>query len=144
MIRGPKPGANRTPRSVEKMSAAWGDDAPDWIAILASECDRTNQRTVAEAIGYSPAAISNVLNKRYGIDGHSGDLAAVEQAMRGAFMNAVLTCPDLGPIPTHTCLSWQKKARAFANINLLRVRMYRACRMCPLSRFQRPIGDGSC
>ena len=143
MRRGPKPGANRTPQSVENMRAAWGEDAPDWVLILAQECDRTSQNAVAKAIGYSPAAISNVLKKRYGIGGHSGDLAAVEQAVRGAFMNAVLECPELGEMPTHTCLDWQKKARAFANVNPLRVRMYRACRKCPQGRFSPRAGGAS-
>lgn len=140
MRRGPKPGFNRTPQSVENMRAAWGTDAPDWVEILAVECDRSSQRKVADAIGYSPAAISNVLKRRYGIDGHSGDLDAVEQAVRGAFMNAVLECPELGEMRAHTCLDWQKKARTFANVNPLRVRMYSACRKCPLSRFEGRIG----
>lgn len=144
MKRGPKPGAKRIPRSVENMRAAWGEDAPDWIDILAVECDRASQRKVAEIVGYSAAAISNVLKKRYGIDGRGGDLGAVEQAVRGAFMNAVLDCPELGEMSTHACLDWQKKARTFANVNPLRVRMYRACRQCPHSRFERETGGARC
>jgi hypothetical protein len=55
-------------------------------------------------------------------------------------MNAVLTCPELGEMPTNTCLDWQKKAKTFANVNPLRVRMYSACRKCPQGRFEGRIG----
>ena len=132
MRRGPKPGCARPPRSVETLRAAWGEDAPDWMEALAVECDRAGRRAAAQAIGYTPAALSRVLTRRYGVDGHGGDLAAVERAVRGAMMRAVLDCPELGEISARACRDWQAKARVFANINPLRVRMYRACRACPI------------
>lgn len=134
MKRGPKPGSNRVETSRDKVVASWGETAPDWLFQLADACDASSQRRVSDTLGYSPAAVSNVLNKRYGIDGHGGDLASVEQAVRGAFMNAHLHCPELGQMPTHLCRDWQKKGASFANINPLRVRMYRACKGCPHSR----------
>ena len=41
--------------AVEIMREAWGDEAPDWIVILAEQRDATTQRDVAARIGYSPA-----------------------------------------------------------------------------------------
>lgn len=106
--------------------AAWGKEMPDWIARLARECGERSQVSVAAAIGRSPALVSQVLRRKY-----PGDLGAVEEAVRGAFMGAQVTCPALGPIATHECQDWQRKARRFVNVNAQRVRMYRACHHCP-------------
>lgn len=120
--------------ALARMEAAWGPDAPDWVRALAEECERTSQRVAATAIGYSPAAVSNVLKARYGRDGYGGDLRAVEQAVRGALMGAEIDCPELGPIPAHGCLEWQRRAATLITTNPLRLRMYRACRSCPRAR----------
>lgn len=106
--------------------AAWGAEMPDWIACLARECGERSQVSVAAAIRRSPALVSQVLRRKY-----PGDLGAVEEAVRGAFMGAQVSCPALGPIATHECQDWQRKARRFVNVNALRVRMYRACHHCP-------------
>jgi hypothetical protein len=134
MSRGPKPGSNRSETSSDKALAAWGEPAPDWIIELAAACDASSQRMVAEVLGYSPAAVSNVLNCRYGVNGHGGDLSGVERAVRGAYMDASLSCPELGDLPLHTCREWQKTSRTFVNVNPLRLRMFRACRACPHGR----------
>lgn len=105
---------------------AWGAALPDWVERLARECAEASQVSVAAAIGRSPALVSQVLRRKY-----PGDLGAVEEAVRGAFMGAQVTCPALGPIATHECQDWQRKARRFVNVNALRVRMYRACHHCP-------------
>lgn len=105
---------------------AWGEAMPEWVATLAQECADRSQVSVANAIGRSPALVSQVLRRKY-----PGDLAAVEEAVRGAFMGAQVTCPALGPIATHDCQDWQRKSRRFVNVNALRVRMYRACHQCP-------------
>lgn len=120
--------------ALARMEAAWGPDAPDWVRTLAQECDRTSQRVAAAAIGYSAAAVSNVLKARYGVNGYGGDLKAVEQAVRGALMGAEIACPELGAIPAHGCLDWQRKATTLITTNPLRLRMYRACRACPRAR----------
>lgn len=111
---------------MEIANAAWGEAIPDWVERLARECTARSQVHVANAIGRSPALVSQVLRRKY-----PGDLAAVEEAVRGAFMGAQVTCPALGPIATHECQDWQRKARRFVNVNALRVRMYRACHHCP-------------
>lgn len=101
----------------------------DWIDVLAKECDRTNQAATAELIGYSPGVVSAVLKGKY-----KGDLQAVENAVKGALMQAQVSCPVLGALPTHQCLMYQR--RGFANTNPIRVQLYRACRNgCEHSRY---------
>lgn len=105
---------------------AWGAPLPDWLEVLAHKCAETSQRKAAKEIGYSAAMVSQLLRKRY-----SGNVAAVEEAVRGAWMGATVACPVLGDVPTTTCLSWQRKAREFVPSTSHRVRMYRACNACP-------------
>jgi len=107
-------------------TAAWGDPLPDWIARLAVECNEGTQRRAAERIGYSSGLVSQVLRKTY-----TGNLEAVESAVRGAWLGSTVQCPVMGTIPTDTCLSWRRKAKIFAATNSHRVRMYRACNACP-------------
>ena len=107
---------------ISKMETAWGDDAPDWVRVLAKECDARTQKAVADALGYSPAVVSTVIARTY-----KGDLNAVEQAVKGAFLNATVACPVAGELPAHRCLEFQRQP--FAAANPQRVRMYRACRM---------------
>lgn len=105
--------------------AAWGDPPPDWIIVLAERCAEQSQRLVAQRIGYSPGLISQLLRRRY-----QGNLAAIENAVRGAWMGSTVVCPVMGTIPTDTCNSWQRKARTFVASSNNRVRMYRACNKC--------------
>lgn len=106
--------------------AAWGSEAPDWILCLAQECAASSQNKVAARLGRSAALVSAVLRGKY-----RGDMAAVEDVVRGRFMQAALTCPALGEISTAVCRDWMQMARSFSNVNSERVRMYRACRGCP-------------
>ncbi len=79
-----------SPREVARQH--WGEPLPDWIARLAEECEATSQRQAAERIRYSAGLVSNVLRNRY-----TGDMAGVEEAVRGALMGDTVTCPELGP-----------------------------------------------
>lgn len=114
---------------------AWGDDAPDWLTRLAEECAASSQRQVAARLGRSGALVNQVLKNKY-----KGDLSAVEDCVRGIFMNGTIACPELGAIPSNECHDWRKKSRHFGNANMLRVRMFRACNHCP--RNQREARDG--
>lgn len=114
---------------VETARAAWGDDLPEWVAAMARECAATSQNKVAARLGRSASLVSLVLRAKY-----PGDLRAVEELFRGAFMAETVNCPALGALPLHECRGWRAKARVFANSNSLRVRMYRACHSCPRNR----------
>lgn len=97
----------------------------DWIDSLRTACAETSQARVARRIGYSGAAVSQVLAGKY-----TGSLAAVEQAVRGALMDARVTCPILGPIAANICGGHQRSD--FAATTPQRVALYRACRGgCP-------------
>lgn len=105
---------------------AWGDPVPDWIEVLAGKCGTMTQRLVAERIGYSAGLVSQLLRNRY-----KGNIAAIEEAVRGAWMGSTVVCPVMGTIPTDTCRDWQRKARKYVPSSNNRVRMFRACGKCP-------------
>lgn len=114
---------------LEKARAAWcssGERLPDWIERLAIECTASTQRHVADKLGRSPGLVSQVLGNTY-----RGDMAGVEDAVRGAFMNATVECPALGTLPTDECQAWRRKSRTGVRTNALRVRMINACQICP-------------
>jgi hypothetical protein len=109
--------------------SAWGDTPPDWIIALADACNASSQNQVAKKIGRSAALISTVLRCKY-----EGDMAAVEDRIRGALMRQTTDCPALGEIELHVCHDWRVRSRRFAGNNALNVTMYRACARCPRNR----------
>lgn len=115
---------------VEKAEAAWGQGLPDWVREIAELADRESLNSCARKIGYSAAALSQTIGNKY-----RGDLAKVEDKVRGALMGKTVDCPVLGAIGRHTCLDWQAKPRAVTNST--RSKVYRACRNgCPHSRLK--------
>lgn len=107
--------------SLERAIAAWGGNPPDWVQALARACDETSQRRVAEALDYSPGAVNGVVNNKW-----PASTAAIEAAVRRAYMAVTVICPVLGEIGQAECEANQ--ARPFSAANGLRVRLYRACR----------------
>lgn len=115
---------------IDKAGGAWGEP-PDWVRELADLADREGLRTAAKRIGYSASTVSMVLANRYG----DGDMARVEEKVRGALMGVVVECPVLGAIGRDVCLDWQQKP--FAATSSRRMQMYRACRAgCPHARLK--------
>lgn len=108
---------------------AWGEALPDWVETLAIECGKASQNRVAAQLERSPTVISQVLRMKY-----PGNLAALEERVRGIFEAAVILCPALGTMPSHICQDWRAKGRDFQTGNPLRVRMYRACHGCPRAK----------
>jgi hypothetical protein len=131
MTRGPKTGQFGQAVSVDNVRDHWGEDAPDWIWMLARKCDETSQGAVAKLIGYSAPVISQVIRKAY-----RADMRAIERAVRGRFMAETVTCPVLGDIALHVCQGWQRKARGpFWATSSHDVKMRKACRnSCPHSQ----------
>ena len=111
---------------LELARSCWGDAIPDYVVVLAEECGRSTQSAVAKRLNRSATLVSNVLRNKY-----TGDMAAVEDVVRGVFMGRCVTCPALGQISTAACRDWQAKGRTFGNENSERVRMFKACRKCP-------------
>ena len=110
---------------LERARRCWGETTPDWVAGLARECMASSQNKVAAKLDRSASLVSNVLRNRY-----SGNMAAVEELVRGVYLSETVACPALGALPLHECSAWRAKARSFRNTNTLRVRMYRACHGC--------------
>ncbi|WP_226341230.1 hypothetical protein [Gemmobacter serpentinus] len=98
---------------------------PDYVRCLADECALTSQNKVALRLGRSAALVSCVLRNKY-----KGDMAAVEDLVRGQFMSATIRCPALGEISTAVCRGWMTLAKTYSNETSERVRMNRACRAC--------------
>lgn len=119
---------------VEKARAAWGAEFPDWVCRLAEECEKASQSKVAKRLNRSASLVSAVLSCSY-----KGDMAAVEEVVRGIYFAATIDCPALGQIGANSCRDWMRLATSFSNINSERVRMYQACRCCP--RYRKEAGD---
>ena len=114
--------------AVQRAVAAWEDQTPDWVMALAIACDKSTQNRVAGRIGYSAAVVSNVLKAKY-----SGDLKAVEGAVKGALMNETVVCPVVGDLSRQACGEHQR--RPGAPHNPPRIQFFKACRGgCPHSR----------
>lgn len=107
--------------AMDNALSAWGTPLPDWIAVLADECDRTTQKATGARIGYSAGVVNAVLKRAY-----KGDYSAVEQSVRGALMAATVNCPVLGELTTDRCL--QQQRQPFAAHNPQRIALWRACR----------------
>jgi hypothetical protein len=115
---------------VTKARLAWGDDLPDWVLEVAEMADRQSLNACAKTVGYSAAALSQVIARRY-----PGTLSNIEDKVRGALMGVKVDCPVLGSIGRHVCLDWQAKPQAVTNST--RSKLYRACRdRCPHSRLK--------
>ncbi|QND45333.1 helix-turn-helix transcriptional regulator (plasmid) [Rhizobium lusitanum] len=127
MNRGPVAGRAAVDH-LTRTTLAWHGSPPDWVVVLAEECNKGSQSAVAKRLDYSPATISQILSNSY-----RGDVSRVEQMVRGALMAETIACPALGDLARNTCLSWQ--AKPYAATSSHRVQMYRACRSgCPHSR----------
>lgn len=113
--------------AIERIDRYWGDSAPEWVIVLAEDCDRRSQKQVAQAIGYSAAVVNTVLSRTY-----KGDWGAVEQAVSGALLHVVVQCPVAGELAAHQCLEYQRQP--FRATNAQRVRLYKACQVCPNNR----------
>lgn len=134
MNRGPQ-SARAKLDNVAKANEAWGNDVPEWVIVLAKNCSRSGQSTIAKQLDYSPATISQVLSNSY-----RGDVGRIEQIVRGVLMAETVRCPRLGDIARNVCQTWQRKP--FSPTNSQRVRMFHACRDgCPHSRIASEKGD---
>ena len=103
--------------------AGWGEALPDWVAELARRCIDTSATIAAQRIGYSTAVVSAVVRGVY-----KGDLAKVEQKVRGAYMGATVVCPVLDEIARDVCIAEQAKKHLGSSST--RAKLFRACRTC--------------
>ncbi|MDR2075614.1 MAG: hypothetical protein LBP61_01580 [Desulfovibrio sp.] len=104
---------------MEKARAAWGE-TPEWVRLLAEECDRTSMRQTAARIGVSAAFISLALNRR------RENLDFVRARAERELITIRVTCPVLGEISGADCA--RERSAPFSGANPVRVRLYAACR----------------
>lgn len=115
--------------SVDNMRAAWGDDAADWLLVLAEACDASSQARVAKRIGVSSTMVSQCLNRVY-----TGDYEGLKTAVRANLMAERVACPVMGDLAMSACLEHQGLVRRGVRSSELRLRLMRACPRCPNNR----------
>ena len=116
---------------------AWGPDLPDWIEALAKACDATSQNRVAKQLERSAPLVSQVLGKKY-----PGDMALVEDLVRGVFMKETISCPGFGyEIGKQKCRKWRARAGTYLSVNPRYAHMFRACNACPIHLEEKDTPD---
>ena len=107
--------------AIETAKQHWGENMPDWIEVLALEADKSSQNKIAQKIGKSSAAISQVLKNIY-----PGTIENVEAAVRANLMNGILI---------RECL--ENQSRPFCGSgNPNKIRLFKACRNCKFNKRQ--------
>lgn len=107
---------------------AWGD-IPLWVRILIDACDEegSSQNKVAKRLGYSAPVVTQIIRKSY-----KGDMAGLEKRVLSIFNPTSVKCPALDIITTEQCTHWQDSAASLQSASPMIVRMYVACRSCPI------------
>jgi len=105
---------------------AWGDDLPEWIAVLVRECDCSSQNKVANRLNLSAATVSQVIRKCY-----LGSYDNVLERVQEIYLNDDVECPPLGLITSEVCLFWRDEVRNGTSIDPMRTLLTRFCRKCP-------------
>jgi len=104
----------------------------DWLNALRQACSKRSQQSVGNQIGYSVAVVNATLKGKY-----TGDLQAVEDAIREKLMDAKVNCPVWpdAPIPLEQCKDYQRVKPPFNNP--VKRHMYNACNGCPHAKIKR-------
>ena len=90
--------------NIERATVSWGADMPRWVRLLASACDATNQRLVADRLGKSGGYVSRIINKNY-----AGSYQEAEQLVRAAYGDEEVACPIWGAIPLSSCIRSRRR-----------------------------------
>lgn len=115
------------PRNIDAAKAAWGAGIPDWIIILAEECDRAGQAPTARRIGVAKTTVNEIVRNKY-----KANTKNVEQKVRGALMGKTVACPVLDEITVDHCI--QNRKRKFSAANPINVALHRTCPTCVHNR----------
>jgi predicted YcjX-like family ATPase len=105
---------------------AWGQDLPEWIRMLADECDRTTQADVAERLKISGSYVNRLIHNRYGAS-HTEP----EQMVLAIIGGRKIECPAFGPIPLTSCI--RNRRRTGPATNMLQRAFERHCPACPFN-----------
>lgn len=111
--------------NVERVCAAW-IDPPEWVMMLARECDKASQKRVGERLGRSGGYISRILAGLY-----TGSLAEAELLVRSRFSADRVDCPLFGDMPVQRCVRMRRKTGS--PVNRIESQCARACPTCPIN-----------
>lgn len=120
---------NQLSTNMARAIAAWGDDLPRWLHLLAAACDQTTQRSVADrltAAGFacSHGTVSKLINNKY-----PASCAEPERAVLSVYGGDQVGCPIHGPIPLHSCI--RARRRKGPPANFAHHQFARVCPTCP-------------
>ena len=115
--------------NLAKATAAWGDDMPRWVRLLASACDKATQRAVADRIraaGFdcSSGTVSRLINCAY-----PASYSEPERAVLAVYSGDEVGCPLYGPIPLASCI--RNRRRKGAPLNSVHHQYAATCPDCP-------------
>ncbi|WP_417656166.1 helix-turn-helix domain-containing protein [Pseudidiomarina aestuarii] len=91
-----------------------------WLDVLRREVESNGLGSVADVMGVSRAAVSQLVNDKY-----TGSLDNMKKRVEGAFFNRTVVCPVVGEIPIQQCFTNQRKKPGSNPMNL---RFFKACR----------------
>lgn len=116
--------------NVARASIAWGNDMPRWVNLLATACDKSSQRAIADrlsAAGFacSNGTISKLINNKY-----PASTAEPERAVLAVFGGDEVRCPVWGEmIPLQSCLRTHRRKGLAGGV--LHHFYARVCPTCP-------------
>ena len=97
------------------------------MSLLKEAVKDKGQAAVARELGYSPSAISQVVNGIYG-----GALDNFMERVAETYGNGTIVCPVMGEVPLRRCAEERKKI--FSASSPQRVKLWLACRECEARR----------
>ncbi len=112
--------------NLEKARIAWGDDLPDYIAVLATRCDETTQRAAGRIVGFPSSTVSKLINRKYG-----ARYDELEIQIRRTLMNVPVACPTFGEIPLASCFNIRRQKPE--RLDMAERNFASACARCPLN-----------
>ncbi len=104
----------------------WGDNAPEWVKVLAKYCDDNSQKKAATIINKSLTTVNLVLKNKY-----NANTTTIQASVEATLMRQCVACPVLGEIEGSECLKHQ--TAPFNSANHVAVSLFRACRTCPFN-----------
>jgi hypothetical protein len=120
------PSRGRDLTNLQRAIEAWGAELPEWVRVLATACDASNQRGVGTLLGKSSGYISRIINNQY-----RGDLAEAERLVRARLCHEDVHCPIWNsPIPLSSCMRHRRRGRDVPS-NTIQQSYLRVCPRCP-------------
>lgn len=111
--------------NLQKAWAAWGNP-PEWVQLLAKECDRTSQSAVAQLLSLTPGYVSKLINRT-----SPAGYDEPAQLVLSIIGKVEVDCPAFGPIPLASCI--RNRRRKGPATNTLQRTFERHCPTCSLN-----------